>query len=1066
MDLSALEWAHELDGTREGILFNANTKSGIGSRTYITSTGLFVPHGGNINVALKPNHAGVNLFYIYLKAVSGNSADVNPDNIYFFESPNYDTNTGVGIYNKNTNNIPASDKIIFLNPPSRIYERIGSVPEGYTQSAGGSFSYAPNAENYTNVFYGDNQAVTITANAGSKIGNILVNGQSLTIPDYTTSYTYNFTEVTQNQTIHAVFVGYNDPFPVTPRRESVTNREVPNDYFGLSATFEETSTPGLVKMLIKAHGKVTPYVNDIGNIFQLYTSLNYSKVIFSNEYNDSISTKADLSQSTVAAAPNGIANPSNVAGGNTNGTYGWLDIGALTWAYERNGTKEGLFITASTKTNLWTKSYIQSTGLFVAYGGGNNVALKPNHDGVNLYYIYLKAVSGNSADVNPDNIYFFRSPNYDTDTGAAIVNKNGSATEKIMFLNPPARIYETIGSVPTGYYQAASGYFTPAPNADNYINVFYGDNQAVTVNANAGSKIGYILVNGQSLPIPDYTTSYTYNFTEVTQNQTIHAVFIGYNDDFPPLTPNYSIGATVVGNGAIVPSGTQVFSGGENQTYIYAPINSDYILWYVQIDGIVYAATDPAVSGGSYTFNNINQSHTITAAFTQGPTVPPLPYDQYKFTTTLGVSGGTLTPAGTTYYAYASTPTYSLIPEVTNYTDVNGTAKNEVFYSVIGLTGTVNGTAYDQTAAANAAFTMGATYTNTLPVLTANSTLNANVKINKPVVTNATAATVTGSYAFTGTGKPGATVTVSIASATPAYTGETATVMVAANGTWMVGLNELATSPATMLPTGTYVLTITQKDVYSNISDAVTTSGSTGFEIVVENTKYYKLQGKLYFDAGGRTFTANQGGSFGTIYVYEGSKTTAESTRISSTGRFDDTGLVLYDTIVIDTVGTMPWLDPNDGNSYTLAEYEIELTEGVSYVLVYHKRNNLNAVVYNVNYTPNSYSSVVQIADQFIYAGDYDTVVDENFASWVSTYGDGIINAVDKSVFVSSFGTTKAQYTGMAYNPYDLDDNGTINAVDYSIFQANYGRNYSRGATDGVPAGAKDFAYNHTIMIP
>jgi hypothetical protein len=224
----------------------------------------------------------------------------------------------------------------------------------------------------------------------------------------------------------------------------------------------------------------------------------------------------------------------------------------------------------------------------------------------------------------------------------------------------------------------------------------------------------------------------------------------------------------------------------------------------------------------------------------------------------------------------------------------------------------------------------------------------------------------------------------------------------------------------------------------------------------------------MWFDAGG-IFNEIHGGSFGTVDLYSGIKTTAESTRTAD-GHVDLDGLEFIERYTIPTSAYTQWEDTNLNVFFNGGEFVFEgLMEGQPYVLVLHKRNNTSIVIYNVNYTPVSSDCVVDVGEYFVYAGDYDTVINGdingNYSSWESTYGDGIINAFDQTVFIAAKNTYITAYYGMSYNPYDLDDTGLVNAYDLSLFMSNYGLNYGRDAA-GLANGVKDFNSVVTVIVP
>lgn len=107
----------------------------------------------------------------------------------------------------------------------------------------------------------------------------------------------------------------------------------------------------------------------------------------------------------------------------------------------------------------------------------------------------------------------------------------------------------------------------------------------------------------------------------------------------PPPTPTYTITSTAEPSGQIAPQGTRSVAQGGSQTYTATPSSGYYAGWIV--DGIT-----TAISGNTYTFNNLQQNHTIRATFT---TITPPPTYTVSGAVTGGVQSGvvaTTSPGG------------------------------------------------------------------------------------------------------------------------------------------------------------------------------------------------------------------------------------------------------------------------------------------------------------------------------------------------------------------------------------------------------------------------------------
>ena len=106
-------------------------------------------------------------------------------------------------------------------------------------------------------------------------------------------------------------------------------------------------------------------------------------------------------------------------------------------------------------------------------------------------------------------------------------------------------------------------------------------------------------------------TTMTYTFENVTADHTIEAVFR------PEGTVTYNVTASAGANGTVSPTVSTVEAGSDVTVTITA--NSGYELDTVTVDGgnpIVYEG----VTYDTYTFENVQSDHSLTATFKQTPT--------------------------------------------------------------------------------------------------------------------------------------------------------------------------------------------------------------------------------------------------------------------------------------------------------------------------------------------------------------------------------------------------------------------------------------------------------------
>lgn len=171
------------------------------------------------------------------------------------------------------------------------------------------------------------------------------------------------------------------------------------------------------------------------------------------------------------------------------------------------------------------------------------------------------------------------------------------------------------------------------------VSVNHGSNRTFTITPDTGYGISSVLVDGSPVGA---VSSYT--FTNVTANHTISASF---------AINTYTINASAGTGGSISPSGAVPVSGGVNQTFTITP-NAGYRIADVLVDG---ASVGPV---SSFTFTNVNSSHTISASFA---------LNTHIITASAG-TGGTITPSGSISVNHGSNQTFTIAPN-TGYVIAN-----------------------------------------------------------------------------------------------------------------------------------------------------------------------------------------------------------------------------------------------------------------------------------------------------------------------------------------------------------------------------------------------------------
>ena len=164
------------------------------------------------------------------------------------------------------------------------------------------------------------------------------------------------------------------------------------------------------------------------------------------------------------------------------------------------------------------------------------------------------------------------------------------------------------------------------------VTVKKGESQSFTITPNTGYKVKSVTVDGSN-----QGTITTYTFSNVKATHTITA-------EFEKLT--YNITASCGTGGTISPSGTVSVEYGSSKTFTIKP-DTGYKIKSVKVDG----SNQGAIS--TYTFSNVNTTHTITAEFEKL---------KYNITASCG-TGGTLSPSGTVSAEYGSSKTYTIQPK-------------------------------------------------------------------------------------------------------------------------------------------------------------------------------------------------------------------------------------------------------------------------------------------------------------------------------------------------------------------------------------------------------------------
>jgi len=166
------------------------------------------------------------------------------------------------------------------------------------------------------------------------------------------------------------------------------------------------------------------------------------------------------------------------------------------------------------------------------------------------------------------------------------------------------------------------------------VSVNYGASQSFMATPNAGYTIANVLVDGVN-----QGALATYTFSNVQANHTISASF----SLIPPTT--YTITASAGMGGTMTPSGSVSVTAGASQLFTMTP-NTGYNIQNVLVDGVSVGAVS------SYTFSNVQASHTMSASFV---------LKTYTLTASAGTNG-TISPTGAVTVNYGASQAFTMTP--------------------------------------------------------------------------------------------------------------------------------------------------------------------------------------------------------------------------------------------------------------------------------------------------------------------------------------------------------------------------------------------------------------------
>jgi uncharacterized repeat protein (TIGR01451 family)/uncharacterized repeat protein (TIGR02543 family) len=476
-----------------------------------------------------------------------------------------------------------------------------------TPTAGSNGSITPGSPQTVN--YGSSIMFTITANTGYHTTDVRIDGVSQGILS-----SYIFTNVVTNHTITSAYAI--NTYIITPTagsNGSITPSTPQTVNYGSSITFTIAANTGYHTTDVRVDGVSQ-------GVLSSYT---FTNVVANHTLTSAYAINTYII--TPTAGSNGSITPSTPQTVNYGSSITFTiaaNTGYHTTDVRVDGVSQGV-LSSYTFTNVVanhtiTSAYAINTYLVTPTAGLNGSITPSTPQTVNYGSSITFTIAANTGyhttDVRVDGVSQGVLSSY-TFTNVVANHSITSAYAINTYLITP-----TTGS---------NGSITPStPQTVNY-----GSSITFTIAANTGYHTTDVRVDGVSQGV---LSSYT--FTNVVANHTITSAY---------AINTYIITPTAGSNGSITPSNPQTVSYGSSITFTIVA-NTGYHTTDVRVDGVSQGAI------GTYTFNNVTASHTLTAAFT---------INTYTLTVaTAGNGSGVVSPTVGVYtYNYGSivTPTAS-----------------------------------------------------------------------------------------------------------------------------------------------------------------------------------------------------------------------------------------------------------------------------------------------------------------------------------------------------------------------------------------------------------------------
>ena len=354
-----------------------------------------------------------------------------------------------------------------------------------TASAGPNGSISPSGTVYVN--NGQNQLFTITASAGYKIADVLVDGVSVGA-----AASYTFTNVVAQHTISASFAVNTYTLAITATNGSVAKIPNQTDY-NYGTAVQLTATPAAGYYFVNWSGDLTGSTNPVS------VTMDANKTITANFAIDTYTLAVSATNGTVAKNP-------DLPAYNSGATVQLTATPAtgyyfVNWSGDLTGSTNPVSVAMDANKTITANFASDSYTLTVSATNGT-VAKNPDQPSYN-------AGSTVQLTATPATGYHFANWTGDV-TGATnpvSVTMNGNKTVTANFAINTYTLTASAG---------ANGTITPSGSQT----VNSGTNLAFTITPNAGYDVADVLVDGASVGAVT-----TYTFTNVTANHTIAASF-------------------------------------------------------------------------------------------------------------------------------------------------------------------------------------------------------------------------------------------------------------------------------------------------------------------------------------------------------------------------------------------------------------------------------------------------------------------------------------------------------------------------------------------------------------